>query len=68
MPDLQTRLIEAAVRPLADNAEMKLAATHLLESLDSLPDPAKLDAAMALLREAHGQPRCENYQSQMLRK
>ena len=37
MPDLPTRLIEAAVHPFADNAEMKLAASRLLETLDS-PD------------------------------
>ena len=32
MPDLPTRLIEAAVRPLADNAEMQLSASRLLET------------------------------------
>ena len=30
--------------------------------------PAKLDSAMALLHEARGQPRCQNYQSQMLQR
>ncbi len=29
MPDVRTRLIEAAVRPLSDNAEMKAAASSL---------------------------------------
>ena len=39
MPNLETRLIDAAVRPLADNAEMKLSATRLLETLSSASDP-----------------------------
>lgn len=33
MSETKARLIEAAVRPLEDNAEMKLAASHLLEEL-----------------------------------
>ena len=33
MSDLQTRLIEAAVRPLGDNAEMKAAGSQLLSEL-----------------------------------
>ena len=40
MPDLQTRLIEAAVRPFADNAEMKLSASRLLETQIS-PSPSQ---------------------------
>lgn len=37
MPDLKIRLIETAVRPLADDAEMKLAAAHLLGEMAANP-------------------------------
>ena len=47
MDDLKERLIEASVRPLEDNAEMKLAATHLL---DGLMEPASLGAQEAIAR------------------
>ena len=33
MPDLRTRLIEAAIRPFSDNAELKLSASDLLGGL-----------------------------------
>lgn len=45
MPDLPTRLIETAVRPFSDNAEMKLAATHLLGEVVR-PDPPGAEAAI----------------------
>lgn len=43
MPDARTRLIETAVRPLEDNAEMRLSAAGLLERLakdDEIADEA----------------------------
>ncbi len=42
MPDARTRLIEAAVRPLSDNVEMKAATTHLFgEVVKPEPDGAE---------------------------
>lgn len=46
MPDPQQRLIEAATRPLADNAEMQLAATHLLGELTET-NPASAEEAIS---------------------
>ncbi|MEO7101118.1 MAG: hypothetical protein ABI162_17315 [Luteolibacter sp.] len=45
MPDSPTRLIETAVRPLADDAEMKLAGSHLLSELVK-PDPEGAEKAI----------------------
>lgn len=46
MADLRTRLIETAVRPLEDSAEMKAAAEHLLERVM----PPDVDGAEQVIR------------------
>ncbi len=45
MSDPKTRLIQTAVRPLADDAEMQLAATHLLGKL-VIPHPENAEQAI----------------------
>lgn len=47
MPDLRSRFLVAAVRPFHDNAEQRLAATHML---DALCPPADEDAERAIHR------------------
>ncbi len=46
MEKTKARLIETAVRPLEDNAEMKAATTHLLDGLVA-PDPIGAEEAIA---------------------
>jgi|GEM_PF-6259029 len=54
MPDSQDSLVEAAVRPFSDNAEMKLAATRLLGELVK-PDDAGAENVIARWDAVDGQ-------------
>ena len=52
----QDRLIEAAVRPISDNAEIKLAATHLLEEITTT-EPVGTENAIARWEAADSKKR-----------